>query len=203
MLPPTVFINKYFMCKYFILENLETNDILPDLQNYVDNFDEWIKYGYGRFAIYIGFPIRDKIIPLAKKFKNPRDIIKKIEINYIPAKGIVIPHTDHERNVTINIPIKGDFYNSTLDFYEKTNEGKIANVHEADGSSSETSARSYIHCPLVEQISYQKPVCFNTQDVHGVTNQTTEDRYIITVTIKDEFTVDTVMDMYNKGELLA
>lgn len=191
------------MPKYFILDNLDTSDIIDDLWSYTNSFDNWSKYGYGRFTLYVGLPERDKIIPLAKKFKNPRDIIKKLELNYVPAGGIVMPHTDHNRNLTLNIPIKGDFENSTLDFYDKTFKGKLIDRTDSDNTSYETSARAYVSCPLAQQISYQKPICFDTQDVHGVTNQTNQDRYIMTISIKDDITIEQLENMYNNGELLV
>ena len=38
---------------------------------------------------------------------------------------------------------------------------------------------------------------------HGVTNQTTEDRFILGVTFHDKFKVGNLKEMYEAGELLS
>ena len=73
-----------------------------------------------------------------------------------------------------------------------------------DGASVEvTTARSYASAELVELVSYEVPICFDTQVIHGVTNSTAEDRYILSLSFKEEFTYQRLKEMYEYGELLV
>jgi hypothetical protein len=186
---------------YFLLPDLtyETDELVK----YALEHTEWIHYGKGRFTIYICQPLRQFIIPIAIKFKNPRTLFKQIEINLIKANGIVLPHTDHDRYVTMNLPLKGNFKNSTVDFYksfsDKVNEVKL----RTSDTTHESTAKHYEDVDLVDQVAYEVPICFDTQEVHGVTNATNEDRYILTLSFNKEFTLNKLKEMYESGELLA
>ena len=190
------------MENYFLLPDLKYDNERIELENYVNSYTNWSFHGVGRFKIYIGFPERHAIIPVASKFKNPKTLFKKIEMNLVKANGIVAPHTDCDRFATLNIPIMGDFKNSTLDFYTKNTDGE-----EAPGLDGNINAvykpKHYVEEDLIDQISYTVPVCFNTQTVHGVTNCTKQDRYILTLSFKEEFTYDKIKDMYEYGDLLV
>ena len=195
------------MEKYFLLTDLTYENERIELEKIVRSYTEWSYYGIGRFKIHIGFPDRETIIPIAIKFKNPKTLFKKIEFNMVNANGIVTPHTDHDRFVTMNLPICGNFKNSTVDFYENTTNSPpthTSSLNHPDGASVEvTTARSYASAELVELVSYEVPICFDTQVIHGVTNSTAEDRYILSLSFKEEFTYQRLKEMYEYGELLV
>lgn len=190
---------------YFLLPNLIYDK--TELAEYAIAYRNWMYYGLGRFSIYIGLPKRELIIPVATKFKNPRELFKKIELNLVKANGIVFPHTDNDRNLTMNLPLLGDFKNSTLDFYKAPPNSGVtssnlqgSSVQDADFKKS---GKHYPHAELVKQVSYEDPICFDTQEIHGVTNVTNEDRYILSLSFKEEFTYDKIKDMYEYGDLLV
>jgi len=190
----------YFLLPDFIYDKKE-------LAEYALSYTDWMYYGMGRFSIYIGLPKRELIIPVATKFKNPKELFKKIELNLVKANGIVFPHTDNDRNLTMNLPLLGDFKNSTLDLYKAPADSGIASSDlqgpGAQDADLKKSGKHYPHAELVEQVSYEVPVCFDTQEIHGVTNATNEDRYILSLSFKQEFTYEKIKSMYEHGELLV
>jgi len=192
------------MKDYFLIRELVYDDYKDTLKEAVLNYDNWEYYGTGRFTIYIGKPTRELIIPIATKFKNPKDIFYKIEFNKVKGWGIIAPHTDHDRYATINLPILGDFDNSSVDFYTSKSEGvSSSNRYSEEGQVEVTAAKTYTDAELKEVVQYQTPICFDTQTVHGVTNYSPEDRYILTLSFRPEYTFEKLHDMYKNGELLS
>ena len=188
------------MEKYFLLSNLETSKSCKSLVNFVKSYDQWQFYGKGRFTIYMGFPPEDIVKPIITQFKNPADLFFKTELNLVKAMGIVPAHTDHHRYVTINIPLEGDFKNSYLDFYT-TSEGIPASSLNGN-SSNYGGGQYYPSSNLIEQVNYEEPICFDTQEIHGVTNATFKDRFILTISFRDTYKFNQVKEMYDNGELL-
>jgi|SRR6056300_207317 len=188
--------------KHFLLPDLDVSEYNKDLTSFAVNDAEWSFYGKGRFAIYIAFPPRDLVVPLALKFKNPKNLFLKMEMNKVLPMGIVPPHTDHHRYATINIPLKGDFDNSYLDFYKSIKEGVSASPLNND---EETAGKGmfYPEAELDYQVNYNVPVCFDTQEIHGVTNATNSTRYILTMSFREEYTFDKILKMYQENELLV
>jgi len=190
---------------YFLLPDLVYDR--KELVEYALSYNDWMYYGRGRFSIYIGLPKRELIIPIATKFKNPKELFKKIELNLVKANGIVFPHTDNDRNLTMNLPLLGDFKNSTLDLYKAPTDSGIASSDlqgpGAQDDDLKKSGKLYPHAELVDQVPYEVPVCFDTQEIHRVTNATNEDRYILSLSFKQEFTYEKIKDMYEYGELLV
>ena len=195
------------MENYFLLPDLTYDIERVELEKYIKSYTDWFYYGTGRFKIHIGFPERETIIPIAIKFKNPKTLFKKIEFNMVKANGIVTPHTDHDRFVTMNLPICGNFKNSTVDFYEKASDSSWGTSKLTDtktgNSVAVSTAKSYFDAELVNLVSYEVPICFDTQVIHGVTNSTDQDRYILALSFKEEFTYQRLKDMYEYGDLLV
>jgi|TARA_B110000240_G_C13410498_1_gene414972 hypothetical protein len=192
------------MKDYFLLPDLQYDSYRDTLKEYALNCKDWPSYGIGRFKIYIARPTRELIIPIAIKFKNPKTLFHKIEFNKVAAWGIVHAHTDHDRFATINLPIAGDFENSSVDFYKTVSEGALADYTPDIGDKDIVfTAKTYRDAELTEVVKYQQPICFNTQVVHGVTNYSAVDRYILTLSFKEEFTYEKLHTMYTEGELLV
>jgi hypothetical protein len=188
------------MEKYFLLSNLETTESCNSLIEFVKSYDQWEFYGQGRFTIYMGFPPKDIVRPITTQFKNPDDLFFKTELNLVKAMGIVPPHTDHHRYVTINIPLKGDFKNSYLDLYTPAEGISASSLNH--NSSNYGGGQFYPSANLSKQINYEDPICFDTQEIHGVTNATFEDRFILTLSFRENYKFDQVKEMYDNGELL-
>ena len=183
--------------------------ILPDLQidkqlftNKVkETCDNWGYFGTGRFKFYSGLPDDETLDILDNTFKNAGDIVTKVLFNRVKANNIIGPHTDYGRGCTINIPICGDFSNSSLDLYEWSQPVTVVSPNEDIDEAEES--RFYPHSEIKEQVNYTQPICFDTRIPHGVTNQTKEDRFILGITFADKFSVQKLEEMYQKGELLA
>lgn len=194
------------MTKHFLLPDLNYDTEKLALQEYVKSFSEWSTYGLGRFTLYVGPVPRELYLPIAMKFKNPKELFRKIEMNRVRASGIIVAHTDCQpRRCTLNVPILGDFENSSLDFYTHNTSGelgpKLANGILGPGAVNQPT--HYVEEELEEQIHYTVPICFDTQEVHGVSNFSNQDRYILTMGFKDEFSCNRLHEMYEYGDLLV
>ena len=64
------------------------------------------------------------------------------------------------------------------------------------------TAKIYDNANVIDKVSYTTPICFDTQNIHGVDNLTKEMRYIITISFNLNLSYENIFDMYNKGELL-
>lgn len=188
--------------KHFLLTDFIIKEETKELIDYAVNTHSWSSYGRGRFKLYIGLlPNRELILPLAKKFKNPKELFFKMELNKVGKMGVVMPHTDHHRYVTINVPLKGDFKNSYLDFYKPSTGVPACALN--NNEEHRGGGMFYPESELDYQISYNVPICFNTQEIHGVTNTSLEDRYILTMSFKETWTFEKIYDMYTSGKLLV
>jgi hypothetical protein len=194
------------MQKYFLLPELTYETERAALEEYVLSFSEWSTFGLGRFTLNVGPVLRELYVPIALKFKNPKELFRKIEMNMIKPNGIIVAHTDCQpRRCTLNVPILGDFKNSSLDFYTHNTSGEKGPKLAAGllGQDAVYHPKHYVEEELVEQVNYTVPICFNTQEVHGVTNCTNENRYILTMSFKDELTHQQLYEMYEYGDLLV
>tara|TARA_B100000212_G_C27234374_1_gene473046 strand:- start:77 stop:643 length:567 start_codon:yes stop_codon:yes gene_type:complete len=187
------------MLEYFLLPDLKIDKEL--FSNKVkEQCESWGHFGTGRFKFYSGMPDDETLDYLDNTFKNAGDIVTKVLFNRVKANNIIGPHTDYGRGCTINIPICGDFANSSLDAYEWT---KPISVMSPDQDLSvEEESRFFPHSEIEQQINYTTPICFDTRVPHGVTNQTKEDRFILGITFKDDLRVGHIKELYEKGELL-
>lgn len=184
--------------RYFLMPEFNMKSVNNDLITFALNHTEWGYYGKGRFKIFIASPVRAIVQSILENFVNPDDLFFKIELNKVEKMGIVPPHTDFDRYVTINIPIAGDFKNSYVDFYTKS-EGIPT---QGMNGSSTNGAKMYPYSELDHQVNYEIPICFDTQEIHGVTNATFEDRYILTLSFREKWTFDMIEKMYKDGNLL-
>lgn len=187
--------------KHFLLPDLDISDCIEDLIKFTTNDAEWSFYGKGRFSIYMAFPPRELIVPLARKFKNPKNLFLKMEVNKVLPMGIVPPHTDHHRYATINIPLKGNFNDSYLDFYKPATGLTASPLNNKEENAG--GGRYFPEAELDYQVNYNVPVCFDTQEIHGVTNATHSERYILTMSFKEEYTFNRILKMYQTGDLLV
>ena len=185
---------------YFLLPDLQINKQL--FTNKVnEQCGPWGHFGTGRFKFYSGVADDETLDYLDNTFKNAGDIIVKVLFNRVKANNIIGPHVDYGRGCTINIPICGDFINSSLDCYEWSNPVTVVSPHE-DITEQEESL-FFPQSEIEQQINYTVPICFDTRVPHGVTNQTTEDRFILGVTFHDKYKVSTLKEIYDSGELLV
>jgi hypothetical protein len=185
--------------KHFMIDNLIYDT--KKLKASVQDIDNWQYYGTGRARLGITRWSDSDTKYVASKFKNARKIISAIQPNLIHPYERVLPHTDHNRRITCNIPVSGDFKNSYVKFYKKDVEGTI-NSYIPDVVSDGNTSMNYHNATPIGKISYTTPICFDTQEVHGVDNLTSQPRYIITVSFNLDLSYEDILDMYNAGELL-
>ena len=184
--------------QYFILNNLIYDTNL--LKQNIKNIQNWEYYGSGRTRLGVVLSDKDTIKHIASKFNKPKDIIYKIESNCIHPYERVLPHTDHDRRVTCNIPVSGDFNNSFVKFYADNTTGSAIPV--APSTTKPNTAKRYDNAEMLGKVSYTKPICFDTQNIHGVDNLTKEIRYIITISFRLDLSYENILNMYNNGDLL-
>ena len=188
--------------KYFLLPDLEFDTDL--LYEEIAGISEWGKYGMGRFTLGVAPVTVPMKAHISRKFKSPRSILYKIEANYVGPAGIIAPHTDHDRGCTLNIPVKGNFENSYVDFYQKNSDGiELGNAdNRPHDVEIENTSKRYYDAELVEQVAYQVPIVFDTQTVHGVSNWSQETRYVITVSFRKDLSLEDIHLLYETGELI-
>jgi hypothetical protein len=182
--------------------------LLPDLKIDKDYFSNkvihqskyWGHFGTGRFKFYVGSPDNKTLDILDAIFQNAGDVIIQVAFNKVKSNHIIGPHVDYERGCTINIPICGDFYNSTLDYYEWSEPVTVISPSQSLDSAPES--KFYPHSDIQSQISYTDPICFDTRVPHGVTNVTRQDRYILGCTFRMDLGIQDLKDMYDNKELL-
>ena len=187
------------MLEHFLLPDLKIDKEFFTKKVH-DQCESWGHFGTGRFKFFVGLPDDDTLDYLDNTFQNAVDIIVRVNYNRVKSNNIIGPHTDYESGCTLNIPIVGDFANSSLDHYEWTEPVNVISPSQQFDVVPES--RFYPHSEIEEQISYTVPICFDTRIPHGVTNQTKEDRFILGVTFNDSFKVGHIEEMYEKGELL-
>ena len=184
--------------QYFNLNNLIYDVSL--LKHNIEKIDNWEYYGKGRARLGVCLSDRGTILHIASKFKNAKEIIYKIESNCIHPYERVLPHTDHDRRVTCNIPVSGDFKNSYVKFYDES--ATSTSIESTPSTTKVNTAKIYDNASVIDKVSYTTPICFDTQNIHGVDNLTKQMRYIITISFNLNLSYDDIFDMYNKGELL-
>lgn len=185
--------------KHFMMPNLIYDN--KTLESIVHNTTGWQYYGSGRARLGIASWDIKTSTYIASKFKNAKNIISGINPNVVHPYERVLPHTDHNRRVTCNIPVSGDFKNSYIKFYKKDVIG-TPNTYIPENVSNNNTSMNYFDATPLGKVSYTQPICFDTQDVHGVDNLTKDPRYIITVSFNLKLSYEDILDMYNSGELL-
>jgi|TARA_B110000459_G_scaffold190291_1_gene225230 hypothetical protein len=187
------------MIEHFLLPDLIVDKYSLEKRVY-DQYHTWGHFGTGRFKFYTGNADDETLDIVDSIFKDADQIISAVAYNLVNPHGIIGPHSDYGRGCAINIPISGDFKNSSLDSYEYTPPVKVASPAERFKDIPES--RFYPHSELEAQLNYEVPICFDTRDPHGVTNSSSVARFILGVTFNEEFTVSSLNTMYKKGQLL-
>jgi len=187
------------MLEHFLLPDLKIDKEFFTKKVH-DQCESWGHFGTGRFKFFVGLPDDDTLDYLDNTFQNAVDIIVRVNYNRVKSNNIIGPHTDYESGCTLNIPIVGDFANSSLDHYEWTEPVNVISPSQQFDVVPES--RFYPHSEIEEQISYTVPICFDTRIPHGVTNQTKEDRFILGCSFRVDLTNADLKRMYDNGELL-
>lgn len=120
--------------------------------------------------------------------------------------GIVTPHIDAYRRAAINIPLSSNWNQCNTIFY--TAKGwrklvKIPNIYRQPGKLPKWNpGGGYPFAEEVERVQYSKALCINNSEIHGVINESTEDRYVLSISIKPPHTFEEIKEMYLRGHLI-
>ena len=187
------------MLESFLLQDLKI-DKAHFTNKVIGQCHTWGHFGTGRFKFYVGDPDDDTLDIIDNLFQDADQKISAVAFNLVRSNNIIGPHADYGRGCTINIPICGNFKDSTLDSYECTEPVKVASA--AERFEDLPTSLFFPHRNITMQVAYQFPICFDTRKPHGVTNVTTQDRFILGITFKEEYTLSSLRTEYKKGNLL-
>jgi hypothetical protein len=171
-------------------------------QLYTNNKNEWASYGTSKNnSLYTQYVSLDNavIASIINKFNN-LNIVENIKFFKTLTKGNIQSHTD-KRKVAINIPVVVDNKSCTV-FYEKTNSFDIPKITVGD-KVQDVNAKRFKKSKVVEKMYLNKATCLNTNVPHGVINDSTNDRVILSISFRDEYdSFSLIKDMYNNGKLI-
>ena len=163
------------------------------------NNEEWAIYGKNPYK-----SLHTKYVKELKCISDQfnLDVIENIKFFKTLPYGSVSPHTD-KRNVAVNIPIivNDDMY---VTFYVKReSEVKESPSLHYNKESFKTKAKKYKPTTISETLYLKKTTCIRTDVPHSVTNNSEQDRILLSISVKDKYDDFTTMkDLYLSGDLL-
>ena len=173
-------------------------------QVYLHNDNEWAKYGVDeKLTLHTQYVSLEHpvILKHIQQIKNYSDVVENVKFFKTLVNAGVGPHRD-KRNVAINIPVIIN-EESYVVFYEASEE--LNPVLSLKGGKILTTAKYYKqeHAQPVETFNCQNAFCIDTSKIHGVSNNSKEDRVILSVSFKDEYNdFNKIREMYENGDLL-
>ena len=171
-------------------------------QVYLNNTSEWAKYGSKpELTLYTQYVSLENpvILKHIEQIKNYKEVIENVKFFKTLVNAGVGPHRD-KRNVAINIPVIVDEH-SYVAFYEKSE--IIPSVLTIKDEVKQSTAKYYRNSEPIEKFKAQGTFCLDTSTIHGVINESTTDRVILSLSFKDKYNdYNTVKKMYENGELL-
>jgi hypothetical protein len=189
---------KAFEIKEFKYNSNELKEV------YLNNTNEWAKYGKDeKLTLHTQYVSLDHpvILKHIQQIKNYKNVIENVKFFKTLTHAGVGPHRD-KRNVAINIPVivTRDSY---VVFYEAKEE--LDPVLSLKDGKRLTTAKYYKidQAQSVETFHCQNVFCIDTSQIHGVVNESTSDRVILSISFKDTYNdFNIVRQMYENGELL-
>lgn len=167
--------------------------LVPDLkfdiiqaQKYYDSVkDQDWNMKYGEDANIHMWEI-DNTVPFMAEFlntlENPHWIVKS-EFFRVPANSLLPGHIDNGRKVAINIPIVGFFDQTSLDTYDVSHLVNDDTVDRSGAKGFDGKGK------LISRVYYNVPVLVNTSIPHGTTNNTDQDRVIVSISYSDKVNI--------------
>ena len=189
---------KAFEIKEFKYNSNELKEV------YLNNTNEWAKYCKDeKLTLHTQYVSLDHpvILKHIQQIKNYKNVIENVKFFKTLTHAGVGPHRD-KRNVAINIPVivTRDSY---VVFYEAKEE--LDPVLSLKDGKRLTTAKYYKidQAQSVETFYCQNVFCIDTSQIHGVVNESTSDRVILSISFKDKYNdFNIVRQMYENGELL-
>lgn len=188
------------MKNYFKLKNFSFD--IKELQNlYVSNTNEWVMYGSNKDnSLHTKYTsLEDKEIQHILQNFIDKSIVENVKFFKTIANGKVDTHTD-KRNVAINLPVFVDDKSYTV-FYKNAIETESPSV-VLNNTIKKTKAKKFIKGELSNKIFLKNVLCLNTSVPHGVINDSTNDRIILSISFKKEFdNFEKMKELYDTGNL--
>lgn len=188
------------MQNYFEIPEIKFNT--KQLQEvYNNNVGEWASYGvYKNNSLHTQYVSLDNAVikEMLNNFKDPF-IIENVKFFKTLAGGEIHPHTD-KRKVAINIPVVVDNTSYTL-FYEPTNTFETPKINVGN-KVQDVNAKKFTKGKIIEKVYLNAAICLNTNIPHGVINDGSNDRVILSISFKKEFdSFDIIKKLYDTRSL--
>lgn len=173
-------------------------------QVYLNNDSEWAKYGINeKLTLHTQYVASENpvILKHIQQIKNYSDVVENVKFFKTLVNAGVGPHRD-KRNVAINIPVIIN-EESYVVFYEASEE--LDPILSLSDKKILTTAKYYKQeqAQPVETFNCQNAFCIDTSKIHGVSNNSKEDRVILSISFKDEYNdFNKIREMYENGDLL-
>jgi hypothetical protein len=188
------------MIKAFEIPNFKFDkNKLKDV--YSNNKADWAKYGPEKLSLHTQYISLEEpvILEHLQQIKNYKNIVENVKFFKTLVSAGVGPHKD-KRNVAINIPIIVD-NKSYVAFYEESE--VTPSVLSIKNNVLQSKAKYYKNSKPIDIFKSEKVFCLNTNTIHGVINESTSDRVILSISFKDAYNdFDLIRQMYENGELL-
>jgi hypothetical protein len=174
------------------------------IEVYLNNNNEWAKYGKDEKLtlhtqyISLEHPV---ILKHIEQIKNYKYVVENVKFFKTLKNAGVGPHKD-KRNVAINIPVLVD-ENSCIVFYEAKDE--IDPVLSLKEGKRLTTAKYFKieQAQSIEKFKSKNVFCIDTSQIHGVLNESNNDRVILSISFKEQYNdFNIIKKMYETGQLL-
>jgi hypothetical protein len=190
---------------YFDIPEIKITKQLRNLPELTSNMP-WNNYGaklFDRSFIPGQNPI--PVHNVYKQFKSI-DLLGRASLLLVKPGGKVEPHIDAFRQGAINIPLSANWNKSYTVFYTVSGIKKLfkkPNIYfEAGKLPQFRPGGAYPLAKEVTRIQYNKAVCINTAKIHGVINESNEDRYVLSISIRPPYTFEQLKEAYFSGKLI-
>ena len=188
------------MIKAFEIPNFKFDkNKLKDV--YLNNKADWAKYGPKKLSLHTQYISLEEpvILEHLQQIKNYKNIVENVKFFKTLVNAGVGPHKD-KRNVAINIPVIIDD-KSYIAFYEESE--IVPSVLSIKNNIHQSKARYYKNSKPIDIFKSEKVFCLNTNLIHGVINESKDDRVILSISFKDDYdNFNTIKKMYNDGNLI-
>lgn len=190
---------------YFDIPEIKITEQLRNLPELTSNMP-WNNYGAKLFDR--SFTPGQNPTPVHNVYKQFKsiDLLGRASLLLVKPGGRVEPHIDAYRKGAINIPLSTNWNQSYTVFYTASGIKKLIkkpNIYfEAGKMPRLNPGGAYPLAKEVSRIQYNKAVCINTAKIHGVINESNEDRYVLSISIRPPYTFEQLKEAYFSGNLI-
>lgn len=190
---------------YFEIPEIKISKALKNLHN-TTNDHSWNNYGSRLFdRSFVPGANPTPVHKVYMQFKNI-DLLGRASLLLVKPGGVVEPHIDAFRQGAINIPLSENWKKSYTVFYKAQGWRRLykkPNIYFEKGKPPVLNpGGAYPLAKEVTRLQYNKAVCINTAKIHGVVNESDEDRYVLSISIRVPHTFEELRQAYQSGKLI-